>query len=737
MTNDKMCCRKYRYDPEAGMKRRSEFIDLPSLHDATKGDWEALPQGCNLAVLFLTDLVSSGSEGGAGGVNVDWTIHLPLMLHMLVLGLDHTRALVAGHCVSLLAQLLIVLGPHGDHLSVAGSALKAISSCSFSGECGGDSSHSAPPTPTPPAFQWDFTKSTENLERFLEDPHGAQKEQRQQKQEQSSKFDPHVPEGEEKEGSDSAVPVIVTTEEGRASEGRSGSNEEPPEVPSVEDVTKALIHYLFARKDGALWAYEDITARTWDIKSAGQLSCLVRCVLRVFRASLPHARLEERWAQISLHVALSCSSRHYAGRSLQVFRALGVPVTSRVLTDILSRLVETVAEQGEDMQGYVAEIMLTLETAVDSLDCDFHAIDATKDLFKSTPNLNDQEPGRRTVGPAIGQSFLVSTPSIPSHARSTSYSTSHGTRKPVLGSPTVERRGEMRNRSGTEGEKRDKTAGYVTNLSRSRSAQSLKVVADSASRDDKMSVLAQLFWIATFVLESDYEYEFLLALRLLNKVLSHFPLDRPDCREKLERIQMRMKWTAFPGLHSLVLKGLTNKDTYEPALALISKFTTLMDLTVVDPSGTVGFPINVMALLPYMIHHYEDANDLCICSAENIAQVSLEKSSKLENLATVMTLYSHRNFSKESFQWTKCVVKYLHDAYSHLSLVVITFLVEVLEKGPTLVQAPILNILHCILHYIDIHSQQPPVINGDLLRAVARFVEVCSYSTIWVDRCMS
>jgi len=34
----------------------------------------------------------------------------------------------------------------------------------------------------------------------------------------------------------------------------------------------------------------------------------------------------------------------------QVFRALRVPITSRMLSDILSRLVETVAEQGEDMQ---------------------------------------------------------------------------------------------------------------------------------------------------------------------------------------------------------------------------------------------------------------------------------------------------------------------------------------------------------------------------------------------------
>ena len=34
----------------------------------------------------------------------------------------------------------------------------------------------------------------------------------------------------------------------------------------------------------------------------------------------------------------------------QVFRALRIPITGRMLSDILSRLVETVAEQGEDMQ---------------------------------------------------------------------------------------------------------------------------------------------------------------------------------------------------------------------------------------------------------------------------------------------------------------------------------------------------------------------------------------------------
>lgn len=49
-------------------------------------------------------------------------------------------------------------------------------------------------------------------------------------------------------------------------------------------------------------------------------------------------------------------------------------MSSRMLSDLLGRLVETVAEQGEDMQGYVTELMLTLESAVDALDSDFRLV---------------------------------------------------------------------------------------------------------------------------------------------------------------------------------------------------------------------------------------------------------------------------------------------------------------------------------------------------------------------------
>ena len=99
-----------------------------------------------------------------------------------------------------------------------------------------------------------------------------------------------------------------------------------------------------------------------------------------------HDIITERWAQLSIQLALCCSSGHYAGRSLQIFRALRVSISSRILTDIPSQLVETIAEQGDNMQGFVTELILTLKAVVDTLDSNFRQMDIIKMIFKSTPN---------------------------------------------------------------------------------------------------------------------------------------------------------------------------------------------------------------------------------------------------------------------------------------------------------------------------------------------------------------
>ena len=57
---------------------------------------------CNLATILLSDLVFEGVEG------IDWTQHIPLLLHIAFLGLDHTRALIHEHCKQMILHLLIL-----------------------------------------------------------------------------------------------------------------------------------------------------------------------------------------------------------------------------------------------------------------------------------------------------------------------------------------------------------------------------------------------------------------------------------------------------------------------------------------------------------------------------------------------------------------------------------------------------------------------------------------------------
>ncbi|KAL3276200.1 hypothetical protein HHI36_020918 [Cryptolaemus montrouzieri] len=661
---------------------------------------------CNIGVMLLCDVVIDGLE-------LDWTIHVPMMLHVAFLGLDHTRPLVHTHCKQLLLNLLIVIAQHNDHLTVAQILLTSKT----------DQLELGLSIPSLPVISHNYTESDP-----IFDAHCHTSNNQAASGDVNNKLlninaaapsesEEHIQEDKEHR---IPVPVVITPEVGNV---LNASPSSPKLEPTVQNVIKSIIAFLAKRNsDCPLWNYEDITAKVWSIKSAEQMETLLQHVVRVFRESIPLAHVNERWAQTALQLGLSCSSRHYAGRSLQIYRALKVPISTRMLSDILSRLVETVAEQGEDMQGYVTELLLTLEAAVDSLESDFRPLDCMKDFFKSTPNLNNKEmaPFRKGIGDV--HSNLVPqvnfSPQI-GHTRSTSYSVSYGFRK----STTSTNDDKDRGRNGEKADARISLNKFASNLARSRSAQSLKLLGDSATQDDKMTILAQLFWLAVSLLESDYEHEFLLAVRLLNRVLHRLPLDRPDARDKVEKLQQQLRWNSFPGVHALLLKGCTHPNIYEPVVALLSQLTLLLNSSVIDPSQNIAFPMNVIALLPYMLLNYEDANELCIRSAENIAQISVEKSKKLENLGTVMNLYSRRTFSKESFQWTKCVIKYLYDTYSYLSLNMLTFLVEILEKGPNTLQLAVLNIIHCILHYVDLASAASQPINADLLRVIVKYID--------------
>ncbi|XP_026680249.1 protein furry-like [Diaphorina citri] len=504
---------------------------------------------CNVAVMLLTDLVVDYIE-------MDWSIHLPLMLHILFLGLDHSRSLVLEHCKQCLLNLLLVLCEPCDQLTVAQILLNTNTRKLQLGL-------STPPTHV---TQHNFTDPDPEFDRYL------------------SASSDHIVSTPTPNKPD--PPPLIVVPEDEVTQPKSIALNPDVKNLDIQHVITSLVEFLSSKHNQVLWPYEDITAKVWTIRSGEQLDIFLRHVLRLFRESLPHALISERWAQTALQLAAE-------------LRARGVGVSPG------------------DLEARCG-----------------------------------------------------------------------GTASP--------------------------SAKYSPSLARSRSAQSLKLLGDSTSADDKMTILAQLFWLSVSLLESDYEHEYLLALRLLARVLHRLPLDRPDARDKVDKLQVQLKpSSAWPGVHSLLLKGCTSPNTYEAVVPLLSQFTPLLELPVVDATQSIAFPMNVIALLPYMLLHYEDANELCIMSAENIAQLSAEKGKKLENLGTVMTLYSRRTFSKESFQWTKCVVKYLYDSYSHLSMTMLTFLVErTVEltriKGPRVNQRVVSSRRRTMEFTIDL--SQTPVI---------------------------
>ncbi|CAG9782169.1 unnamed protein product [Diatraea saccharalis] len=91
---------------------------------------------CNVAVMLLCDVVLDGVE-------LDWSIHVPLMLHIVFLGMDHTRWIVHQHCRQLLLNLLVAVAAHHDHLTVARTLLASRSQQLGLGL--------PPPSPAPPA----------------------------------------------------------------------------------------------------------------------------------------------------------------------------------------------------------------------------------------------------------------------------------------------------------------------------------------------------------------------------------------------------------------------------------------------------------------------------------------------------------------------------------------------------------------------------------------------------------
>ncbi|XP_036421109.1 protein furry homolog isoform X3 [Colossoma macropomum] len=640
---------------------------------------------CNIAVIFMTELVIDHS------VREDWALHLPLLLHALFLGMDHCRPEVFEHCKRLLLHLLLSLSCSRSFPLLASVLLQ---------------SHDATSTKSltiRPSYQPDFFY-TGGVD-FLRD---GQASPVPDSGLSSSSTSSSLSLG----GSNSNLPHL--------------SHEESDPLESsteAEEKSSKLVEFLTTRPFGPLWCHEDITPKHQHSKSTEQLTNFLRHVVSVLKESKSDVRLEQQLSDVALQTALCSSSRHYAGRSFQVFRALRQPLSALAVSDLLSRLVEVVGEHGEEVQGYVMELLLTLESVVDNLaEClknnDLMALltrapspdllNNGKLLFnrKSTSQL-DLVPGTGTASERIRHQRSYSVPKRFGEAERSSE---------VPRSATLDRINAC-------------THQHQGNLSRLRSHSSTSsrdnvVSTNPANANHPRNLLATIFWAAVSLMESDFEFEYQMSLRLLGKLFTHVSLDKQENKEKLEKIQSQLRWSGFSGLHQLLLKGFTSAGTTELTLQLFSQLTPVSRLPVVDTSQAIGFPLNVLCLLPHLVQHFDCPTQFCKDVAERIAQVCIdEKNAKLSNLAHVMTLYKTHSYTRDCFSWVNVVCRYLHEAFSENTVSMVTYMAELLEKGLPSMQQSLLQIIHSLLTHMDLSGIQAKPFNMEVLKTIEKFVQ--------------
>uniref|UniRef100_A0A671YAR9 Furry homolog, like n=1 Tax=Sparus aurata TaxID=8175 RepID=A0A671YAR9_SPAAU len=633
---------------------------------------------CNIAVILLTDLIVDH------GVKVEWSAYLHLLLHAIFIGFDHQHPEVYEHCKRLLLHLLVVQGANSNVQSVAMVLLRNR-----------DYNEPRVLTVKPAAPEFNLTGVQELL-----------------------------PDCQPSPMTDSGLSSSSTSSSISLGAGGTALSHLSPSLLSEVDATaeqdekvKALIEFITSRKRGPLWNHEDVSPKNPNIKSADQLSVFVRHVVTVFKHSQTGFQLESLLSDVALQTALSCSSRHYAGRSFQIFRALKQPLTPALLSDILSRLVETVGDPGEEAQGFVIELLLTLESGIDTLADTVKNYDLLTALAQTPSRDHFLGPKFAANRKSTGQLNLNSSGLYHyAHTRSNSL------RASLMGGQKNDRR-----RSNTL-DVADRLGGSHGNLARTRSLSSLGggggPGGDAIPPVDPANLMATVFWIAASLLESDYEFEYLLALRLLNKLLGQLPLDRVDSRERLEKVQAKLKWYSFPGLLQLFLKGFTSASTQELTIHLLSKLISVSRHTLIDPSQVAGFPLNILCLLPHLIQHFDSPTPFCKETADKIAKVCAdEKSATLSNLAHMMSLYSTHSYSRDCTNWINVVCRYLHDAFAEITLNLVTYLAELLEKGLPSMQQSLLQIIHSLLSHIDLSAAPVKQFNLEIMKIIGKYVQ--------------
>ncbi|KAL8665941.1 MAG: hypothetical protein Q9202_001877 [Teloschistes flavicans] len=139
-------------------------------------------------------------------------------------------------------------------------------------------------------------------------------------------------------------------------------------TPKKETI-EAFVESIRQHDPDVVWNYEDCNGNTPEGNENHVPPAMTRVtseVIDLFSIAYPH--LHEQWAKITLSWATSCSVKHIACRSFQIFRCTLSSLDQSMLADMLARLSNTIADEASDIQTFAMEILTTLKTIIGALE---------------------------------------------------------------------------------------------------------------------------------------------------------------------------------------------------------------------------------------------------------------------------------------------------------------------------------------------------------------------------------
>lgn len=130
-----------------------------------------------------------------------------------------------------------------------------------------------------------------------------------------------------------------------------------PSHEKSEETVKLL------RNKHALWSYDNLMKK--GARSPKTMDLLIRNIISIF-SDLDEFQVT--WQRIALKWATTCSVRHIACRSFQIFRSLLTFLDQEMLRDMLHRLSNTISDGNVDIQGFAMQILMTLNAIMAELD---------------------------------------------------------------------------------------------------------------------------------------------------------------------------------------------------------------------------------------------------------------------------------------------------------------------------------------------------------------------------------